>query len=224
MHDAELDCRLRVRRADRIREALETVYASNQNILHPAIAQLGQDLQPQLGPLGCAGPKPQHLFGSFLRYADAHEHRPVLDPALVSHLYKQRVQVRDQVNGIERSILPCTHLIEHRIGHLADQCRADLDSIHLFQVALNVARAHAPRVHRQNLLIEAREASFVLGDDLRLERPVPVTGHFDVYRPEVSLYLLAASAVAVVAAAAPFRRVLFIAEVVIQLGIHRPLD
>src|SRR5436309_848836 len=83
----------------------------------------------------------------------------------------------------------CTHLIEHRIGHLADQPRADLDSIHLFQVALNVARAHAPRVHRQNLLVEAREPSFVLGDDLRLERPVPVTGHFDIYRPEVSLYL-----------------------------------
>jgi hypothetical protein len=80
------------------------------------------------------------------------------------------------------------------------------------------------RVHRQNLLIKARKTSLVLGYNFRLEGPVPVARHFDLYRSEVSLHLFPASAIAVVPAAAPFRRVLLIAEVVIQLGIHRPLD
>ena len=107
---------------------------------------------------------------------------------------------------------------------MADQRRADLDSIHLFQVTLNIARAHAARIHRQNLLVEAREAAFMLGNDFWFEGPITVARHFELHRPEVSLYLFPASAVAVVAAPAPFGRVLLIAKVMAHLGIHGPLD
>src|SRR5437868_46341 len=89
---------------------------------------------------------------------------------------------------------------------------------------LNIARGHATRVHRQNLLVEARETAFMLGNDLRLEGPVPVARHFELHRPEVSLHLFPAFAVAVVTAPAPCWRVLLIAKVMAHLGIHGPLD
>src|SRR5205814_6335827 len=113
---------------------------------------------------------------------------------------------------------PGPHFLHHGVRHLADQSGADLYPILLFQVTLNVARAHAARVHRQNLLVEARKAAFVLGNNLGFEGPVAVARHFDLYRPEVPLYLLAAAAVSVVAASAPFWRVLLIAQMMAHLG------
>ena len=63
----------------------------------------------------------------------------------------------------------------------------------------------------------------MLGNDFRFEGPVAVARHFDLYRAELPLHFLPAFSVAVVPSPAPFPRVLCIAEMMLHLGVHRPL-
>ncbi len=79
-----------------------------------------------------------------------------------------------------------------------------------------------PRVQRQDLVVEARESPLMLADDLRLERSVAVARHFDYRLAEVAFQRLRADPVARVAAPASRRGVLLVAQVVAQLGVHRP--
>src|SRR4051794_3421678 len=65
---------------------------------------------------------------------------------------------------------------------------------------LNVARRHAARIHRQNLVVEALKAPLVFRQNLWLEAAVAVTCHFDLHRAEITLHCLAALAVAIIAA------------------------
>src|SRR4029077_1716702 len=142
-------------------------------------------------------------------HSDPHENRPVFHPPLMAHLYHQRIQVDDRVDGLQRPALPSPHLFYHRVGHLADQRRAHFHAVHLFQMTLDIPRCHPTRIHGQNLLIETRESSFMFGDDLRIVGSVAIPWHFDLHRTEITLNLFPALAVAVVAPAASFRGVLF---------------
>ena len=90
-------------------------------------------------------------------------------------------------------------------------------------MTLDLAGRHAPRVHRQDLVIEAGEAPLMRRDDLRREGAVAVPRNRDLRFPEVALQLLAAGAVAGVAAQPALRIMLLVAQVVGQLGVHRPL-
>ena len=71
----------------------------------------------------------------------------------------------------------------------------------LGQKTLNLAHRHAARVHGDDLVVEAGEAPFVLGDQERFEVPLSVARHVDSQRAVFRQYGLAADAVAVVAAA-----------------------
>src|SRR5437763_229647 len=51
MHDTQLNPRLRKHALDRLREALQSVNARDQHVLHPAVLQFGQYTQPELGGL-----------------------------------------------------------------------------------------------------------------------------------------------------------------------------
>jgi hypothetical protein len=150
--------------------------------------------------------------------------RPVLDSAFVSHLHHQRVQIDDYVQRLQRTALPGAHLVHHFFGDLADQRRTNVHAVHLAQMSLDVARAHAARVHRNDLVVEARPAALVLGQNLRLEAPVAIARHPDLHRAEITLHSFPAVPVAVVAAAAPFRLPFFVSEMMRQLGIHGPLQ
>src|SRR5689334_1907731 len=55
--------------------------------------------------------------------------------------------------------------------------RRDLDAVRLAQVADDLPRAHAARVHRDHLVVEAGEAALVLGDQLRVEARPAVARH-----------------------------------------------
>jgi hypothetical protein len=48
VHDAQLHRGLRIYRLDRLREALETVHAGDEDIFQAAVLQLRQHLQPEL--------------------------------------------------------------------------------------------------------------------------------------------------------------------------------
>jgi hypothetical protein len=47
-------------------------------------------------------------------------------------------------------------------------------------MALNLAHAHAPRVHRHDLVVEAREATLVALDELWIKRSLPIAGNAHV--------------------------------------------
>ena len=64
----------------------------------------------------------------------------------------------------------------------------------------------------------------MFGDDLGIIGAVAIPWHFDFHSAEITLNLFPALAVAVVATAASFCGVFFIAEMMAQFGIHCPLD
>jgi hypothetical protein len=54
------------------------------------------------------------------------------------------------------------------------QVGRDLEAVELAQMPLDLAGAHAPRIHRHDLVVEAGEAPLVLGDQLRVEGRQPI--------------------------------------------------
>ena len=80
-----------------------------------------------------------------------------------------------------------------------------------------LTRAHAARIHRDNLVIEPGEPPLVLGDQLRIEAALTVTRNVDIDLAGVGDNSLAAIAVAAVT------RLLIAAQMMVHLGIERPL-
>jgi len=120
--------------------------------------------------------------------------------------------------------LPFAHVREHGVGDARDQVVADFDPVQLTQVRLDVTHRHAARVQGDDLLVEAAEASLVPGHDHRLEAADPVAWLLDPHRAVLGMHRLLAEAVAGVAGAARWRLTALVAQVVRQLGVHRPLD
>src|SRR5204862_7422916 len=114
----------------------------------------------------------------------------VTNRALVADLQDDRVEPDDKVELLERPRLPLLDVIEDRVGDAADRVAADLDTVELLQVLRDLPRAHPARVHRDDLVVETREPALMLRHDLRLERPLPITGQLDLDRPVVSEQLL----------------------------------
>src|SRR3546814_11650266 len=59
----------------------------------------------------------------------------------------------------------------------------------------NLSRAHAARVHRDDLVIETGEATLIFGDQLWIETARPIPRHFDLDPSPVGRHRLAAIAV-----------------------------
>src|SRR4029077_12477796 len=78
--------------------------------------------------------------------------------SLIADLHPQRVEINNRIAALQRPILPLHHRLQHRIGHRADEVRAHLHLIVVEQKARDLAHRHAPRIHRDNLLIEAFKA------------------------------------------------------------------
>ena len=90
-------------------------------------------------------------------------------------------------------------------------------------MALNLTRAHAARIHRQDL-IEARESALMLGYDFRLEAAVAIPRHVNLYLAKIALQSLRARAVSRIRGTLAGRPMLLIAQVMRHLGAHCPLD
>src|SRR5438045_8821851 len=52
--------------------------------------------------------------------------------------------------------------------------------VEIAQMANNLTRAHAARVHRDDLVIETRKPALVLGDQLRIEAGLAVAWHLQL--------------------------------------------
>src|SRR5207244_3281532 len=59
MHDAGLDHRLGEYRLDRLREAFSARRSTPGSVLHPAVLELDDSLEPELGPFVGLDPQPQ---------------------------------------------------------------------------------------------------------------------------------------------------------------------
>jgi len=118
---------------------------------------------------------------------------------------------------LQRPGLPGGDLVQHRIGDRADQVGRDLDTIQIQQVARDLARAHASRIHRDDLVVEARKAALVLRDQQRVEAALPVARHLQRHPAGIGRHALAAVAVAAVARTGLAR------QVMVHLGIQSAL-
>lgn len=85
------------------------------------------------------------------------------------------------------------------------------------QVPGDLPRAHAPCVQRYNLVIKARKAALILGDQLRIEAARTVTRHLDLDLASVRYNGLATLAMTAVA------NLLIATKMIIHLGIERSL-
>ena len=84
--------------------------------------------------------------------------------SLVADLHPQRVESRPPDSCAPAAILPLHYRLQHRIGHRADEVRAYLNLVVIKQKTLNLPYRHPPRIHRDDLLIEAFKALLSFGD------------------------------------------------------------
>src|SRR5215207_5580828 len=97
-----------------------------------------------------------------------------------SRILTRSIEEDERVTRLQRTVLPFRHGLQNRVRHRRDQIGGDLEPIELHEVALNLPRGHAARIHRHDLLVEAGEAALIPGDQLRIERPFPIAGNPDV--------------------------------------------
>jgi hypothetical protein len=100
---------------------------------------------------------------------------------------------------------------------------ANLDAVQLGQVRPDVADAHPAPVHRDDLVVEAVEATLVLAHDLRLEAALAVARLLDPHAPVPGVDRLRRRTVSRIARPAGRSLSMLVAEMLAQLGRHRPL-
>src|SRR5829696_7833923 len=133
-----------------------------------------------LAPFGVLDPQAENVLGAVRLDAEGDVDCLVADHALVSDLDPHCVEEDERVTRLQWTVLPFRHGLQNRVRHRRDQIGGDLEPIELHEVALNLPRGHAARIHRHDLLVEAGEAALIPGDQLRIERPFPIAGNPDV--------------------------------------------
>ena len=154
------------------------------------------------------------------------------------------VEIHDRPDRLERPAAPSGRLGIKVRRDFRDQRGGDLHVVQLVDNLLNIAGCHPLGIQRENLFIEARQASLVLADQLRLERAIAITGSGDRQLAQVALHRLARTAVAAVRGTFGRRRIRqiasrwrigrrivfhhsggsFAAQVDIHLGVQHPLQ
>src|ERR1700730_12633998 len=124
-----------------------------------------------------------------------------------------RILTHDGIHRFQRTALPDLHLLDHGFGHRRNQTRRYFHPVNLFQMSLDLARAHPPRVHRQDLVVETREASLSLAYDPRLETAVAIPRRYQIQFAKVALQLLLTLALARVATVLAPRIMLLVPQV-----------
>jgi len=128
----------------------------------------------------------------------------------------QRVEEHQRIDRLQRPGLPGGDLVENGIRHRADEVGRNLDAVQFAQVADDLPGAHAARVHRHNLVVEAGKPALVLGDELGIEGRLPVAGDLQLDPAGLGGHPLAHITIPAVAG-------LLRGQVMIHLGIQGPL-
>ena len=181
-------------------------------------------LSQNLAPLDLLDPEPQHLLLALAGDRQRQVDRLVPDQSLVADLDPERVEEHNRIDRIQRPPMLLAHLLEHRVGHPADQVRRHRDAVELPQVTLDIAHRHATRIERQDAIVEAVEAALALGHDHRFEAAVAIARHRKRHLAVLGQYRLVRMAVAAVARAPARRVALLVAQVLAQLGAQRTLQ
>ena len=159
-----LNDRIREYRGDRIGKALQAVDDGEEDVLDAAVAKFVHHPEPELGALVLLEPQAEHLLGAVGTDAQRDVDRFITDHALVADFHPQRIEEHQRIDRIERPLLPGRYFIEHGVGHRADQVRRYVDAVQLVQMPDDLTGAHAARVHRHDLLVEAGKAALILSD------------------------------------------------------------
>ena len=169
------------------REALEAVAAAISTSCEPAVAQLGEHLEPELRALVALDPQPKHLLAAV-------ERSPIATyTALFCTTPSSRILIiraSSQMTGVERLErpgLPPWHLVTHRLGDRPRSAAA--------RPRRRRSRAGAPGCRAcsgrgrtaQDLVVEAPGSASVLRHELRLERAVAVARDRDRQRALLAL-------------------------------------
>src|SRR5829696_9208615 len=130
-----------------------------------------------------------------------------------------RMASKKTATRLQRTVLPFRHGLQNRVRHRRDQIGGDVEPVELHEVALNLPRGHAARIHRHDLLVEAGEAALIPSDQLRIERPFPIAGNPDVELRGLCQNGLLRMPVAMV----PPPRGGFALEMVVEFGVENTL-
>ena len=101
-----------------------------------------------------------------------------------------------RVDGVEWSVLPLGHAVEHLVGDGGDRLAGDIGAIDLGQLGLDLAGGQALPSQRDDHLVHAGQALLPLLDDIRLEGTLAVAGHGYLHRADIGQQRLGAGAVA----------------------------
>lgn len=108
-------------------------------IAHAAGPEIVHDLEPELRAFAVLDPEPEHVLAPFGVERQRDVDRLVANQTFVADLHPQRVEEHDRITGIERPSLPLLDLVQHRVGHPADQVGRYLGAIKLLQMSLYLA-------------------------------------------------------------------------------------
>jgi hypothetical protein len=217
MDDAGLHSRFCEDGIDGLGKALQAIDDGNQDVLDATVLHLVHHPQPELGPLVGFDPETEDLFCTIAAHAERDMHRFVADMAFIPDLDPQGIEEHQRIDRLQRPRLPGRHFIKHRIGDRRDQVGRHVDAVKLLDMPDDLARAHPTRIHRHDLLVEARKAALILGKQLRVEARLTVSRDRELKRAAIGQNRLAAVAIAAVASG------LFTREVAIHLRVQRPL-
>ncbi|MCY1529164.1 hypothetical protein D9M68_642970 [compost metagenome] len=225
MHDARLQRGGRIHRRQRFGHAPQAVGDGNEDVIDPAGLQVVEHLHPELGTLGALDPQAQDVARAVGQHAQGQVDGLVAHHRILLDLHTQGIEEDHRVHRLQRARLPGGDFGHDGVGHRADELGRHLHPIALQQEALDLAHRHAARVHGHDLVVEAGEAAFVLGDEHRLEAAGTVARHFDAQWPVACQNGLGTPAIALVAAAGlGLAGAAGVAQVVRHLGAQGALD
>jgi hypothetical protein len=121
---------------DRLAEPGEPISADEQDVLHAAALQLGENRQPELRARAACDPEAQNVSAAVDPDAERDVERPLGDLAAVPDAYEQRVEVHGRADWLERPRLPGAKFVHHALGRPRDELGRDIGAVQLAQMLL----------------------------------------------------------------------------------------
>jgi hypothetical protein len=155
------------------------------------------------------------------QHAQRQVDRLVAHHRVLSDLHPQCVEVHHRVHRLQRPGLPGRDLGHHGVGHQTDELRRHLGAVLLGQEARDLAHRHATCANGHDLVVKARGAPVVLGDQYGLEAALALSWHIDAHRTQHRLGARTGEMIASICRLGAAGRT---AQVMAQLAAQRTLD